>query len=43
MAERRRMSYSVHREVLDEEAMDEMGQKSVSKTSLREKVKKSAR
>ncbi|XP_031601254.1 solute carrier family 26 member 6 [Oreochromis aureus] len=43
MAERRRMSYSVHREVLDEEAMDEMGQKSVSKTSLREKVKKSVR
>uniref|UniRef100_I3IZW1 STAS domain-containing protein n=1 Tax=Oreochromis niloticus TaxID=8128 RepID=I3IZW1_ORENI len=43
MAERRRMSYSVHREVLDEEAMDEMGQKSVSKTSLREKVKKTVR
>uniref|UniRef100_A0A3Q4N9S9 Solute carrier family 26 member 6 n=1 Tax=Neolamprologus brichardi TaxID=32507 RepID=A0A3Q4N9S9_NEOBR len=43
MAERRRMSYSVHREVLDEKAMDEMGQKSVSKTSLREKVKKSVR
>ncbi|XP_034732809.1 solute carrier family 26 member 6-like [Etheostoma cragini] len=41
MAERRRVGYSVHREILDEGAVDEMAQKSDSKTSLCEKVKKS--
>nr|XP_046253622.1 solute carrier family 26 member 6 isoform X2 [Scatophagus argus] len=44
MAERRRMDYSVHREILDEEALDEMAEKSDSKTqTLSEKVKKSVR
>ncbi|XP_068997690.1 solute carrier family 26 member 6 [Embiotoca jacksoni] len=43
MAERRRIDYSVHREVLDEAAVDEMAEKSDSKTSLCEKVKKSVR
>ncbi|XP_032376851.1 solute carrier family 26 member 6 [Etheostoma spectabile] len=41
MAERRRGGYSVHREILDEGAVDEMAQKSDSKTSLSEKVKRS--
>ncbi|XP_022059022.2 solute carrier family 26 member 6 isoform X2 [Acanthochromis polyacanthus] len=43
MAERRRMSYSVHRDVLDEGAVDEMAEKSESKTSLCEKVGRSMR
>ncbi|XP_075949600.1 solute carrier family 26 member 6 [Anarhichas minor] len=43
MAERRRMGYSVHREILDEEAVDELAKKSDSKPSLSEKVKKSMR
>ncbi|XP_035512371.1 solute carrier family 26 member 6 [Morone saxatilis] len=43
MAERRRMGYSVHREILDEGAVDEMAEKADSKTSLSEKVKKSMR
>ena len=43
MAERRRVGYSVHREILDEGEVDEMAQKSDSKTSLSEKVKKSMR
>ncbi|KAM8754074.1 solute carrier family 26 member 6 isoform 1-T2 [Acanthopagrus schlegelii] len=43
MAERKIMGYSVHREILDEGAVDEMAEKSDSKTSLREKVKKSVR
>ncbi|XP_030590146.1 solute carrier family 26 member 6 [Archocentrus centrarchus] len=43
MAERRRMSYNIHREILDEETVDEMAKKSASKTSLCEKVKKSVR
>uniref|UniRef100_A0AAQ5Y9N2 STAS domain-containing protein n=1 Tax=Amphiprion ocellaris TaxID=80972 RepID=A0AAQ5Y9N2_AMPOC len=43
MAERRRMSYSVHRDVLDEVAVDEMAEKSESKTSLCEKVRRSMR
>uniref|UniRef100_A0A8C9XVU7 Solute carrier family 26 member 6 n=1 Tax=Sander lucioperca TaxID=283035 RepID=A0A8C9XVU7_SANLU len=41
MAERRQVGYSVHREILDEGAVDEMAQKSDSKTSLCEKVKTS--
>lgn len=43
MAERRRINYSVHRDVLDEESVDEVAQKSDSKPSLCEKVKKSMR
>ncbi|XP_037628926.1 solute carrier family 26 member 6 isoform X1 [Sebastes umbrosus] len=43
MAERRRMGYSVHREILDEGAVDELAVKSDSKPSLSEKVKKSMR
>ncbi|XP_044067508.1 solute carrier family 26 member 6 isoform X1 [Siniperca chuatsi] len=43
MAERRRMGYSVHREILDEGAVDELADKSDSKTSLSERVKKSIR
>ncbi|XP_053172865.1 solute carrier family 26 member 6 [Scomber japonicus] len=43
MTEMRRRSYSVHREILDEEAVDEMAEKSDSKTSLCEKVKSSMR
>ncbi|KAM9350322.1 solute carrier family 26 member 6 [Symphorus nematophorus] len=43
MAERKRMGYSVHREILDEGAVDEMAEKSDLKTSLSEKVKKSMR
>ncbi|XP_073325630.1 solute carrier family 26 member 6 isoform X2 [Pagrus major] len=43
MAERKRMGYSVQREILDEGAVDEMAEKSDSKTSLSEKVKKSMR
>lgn len=43
MGERRRLGYSVHREILDEGAVDEIAEKSDSKTSLSEKVKKSMR
>uniref|UniRef100_A0A3Q1HZQ6 STAS domain-containing protein n=1 Tax=Anabas testudineus TaxID=64144 RepID=A0A3Q1HZQ6_ANATE len=43
MAERRRPGYSIYREILDEEAVDVIAQKSESKTSLCEKVKKSVR
>ncbi|KAM7404424.1 hypothetical protein PAMP_011769 [Pampus punctatissimus] len=43
MAGRRRRGYSVHREVLDEETVDEMAEKSDSKPSLCEKVKNSMR
>ncbi|XP_076598298.1 solute carrier family 26 member 6 [Chaetodon auriga] len=43
MAERRRVGYNIHREILDEGAVDEMAEKSDSKTSLCEKVKKSVR
>lgn len=43
MAEKRRPGYSVHRKVLDEEAVDELAVKSDSKTSLSEKVKNSVR
>lgn len=43
MEDRRRMGYSVHREILDEVALDEMVEKSESKTSLSDKVKKSMR
>ncbi|XP_071331340.1 solute carrier family 26 member 6 [Trachinotus anak] len=43
MEERRRMGYSVHRKILDEEAVDEIAEKSDSKPSLCEKVKKSLR
>ncbi|XP_042348506.1 LOW QUALITY PROTEIN: solute carrier family 26 member 6 [Plectropomus leopardus] len=43
MAERRRMGYSVQREILDEGAVDEIAEKSYSKPSLSEKVKKSLR
>ncbi|XP_029290942.1 solute carrier family 26 member 6 [Cottoperca gobio] len=43
MAERRQMGYSVHREILDEGVVDEMAEKSDSKTSLSEKAKKSMR
>ncbi|XP_028266374.1 solute carrier family 26 member 6 [Parambassis ranga] len=43
MAERRQVNYNVQREILDEAAVDEMAEKSDSKTSLCEKVKKSMR
>uniref|UniRef100_A0A8C3AL86 Solute carrier family 26 member 6 n=1 Tax=Cyclopterus lumpus TaxID=8103 RepID=A0A8C3AL86_CYCLU len=43
MAERRRMDYSVHREILDEGAVDEMAKRSDSKPSQCEKFKKSMR
>ncbi|KAJ4934257.1 hypothetical protein JOQ06_007057 [Pogonophryne albipinna] len=43
MEERRRAGYSVQREILDEGAVDEMAEKSDSKTSLSEKLKKSMR
>ncbi|XP_049922093.1 solute carrier family 26 member 6 isoform X2 [Epinephelus moara] len=43
MAERRRMGYSVQRDILDEGAVDEIAEKSDSKTPLSEKVKKSMR
>lgn len=43
MAERRKMNYSVEREILDEGAVDEMAEKSESKPSLLKKVKKSLR
>ncbi|KAM4563680.1 solute carrier family 26 member 6 [Odontesthes bonariensis] len=43
MAERRRMNYSVQRDILDEATVDEMAQKTVSKPSLCEKMKKSMR
>uniref|UniRef100_A0A4W6G7L2 Solute carrier family 26 member 6 n=1 Tax=Lates calcarifer TaxID=8187 RepID=A0A4W6G7L2_LATCA len=41
MAERRRTGYSIQRKILDEGAVDEMAEKSDSKPSLCEKVKKS--
>lgn len=43
MADRRRKAYSVQREILDEEVLDEMAEKSDSKISLSDKVKKSMR
>lgn len=43
MAERRRMGYSVNREIMDEGEVDEVAEKSDSKTSLSERVKKSMR
>lgn len=43
MAEKRRMGYNVHRDILDEETVDEMAEKSDSKTPLSEKVKKAMR
>ncbi|XP_041654924.1 solute carrier family 26 member 6 isoform X2 [Cheilinus undulatus] len=43
MAERRRPGYNVHREVLDEGAVEELAKKSEVTTSLSEKVKKSLR
>ncbi|KAL7399664.1 hypothetical protein ABVT39_028275 [Epinephelus coioides] len=43
MAERRHMGYSVQRDILDEGAVDEIAEKSDSKTPLSEKVKKSMR
>ncbi|KAK1897738.1 Solute carrier family 26 member 6 [Dissostichus eleginoides] len=43
MEERRRAGYSVQREILDEGAVDELAEKSDSKTSLSEKLKKSMR
>ncbi|XP_047454227.1 solute carrier family 26 member 6 [Mugil cephalus] len=43
MAERRHLSYNVQREILDEEAVEEMAEKSDTKTSLCQKVKTSMR
>lgn len=43
MAERRPLGYDVHREILDEETVEKMAQKSESKTSVREKLGKAAR
>ncbi|XP_040009815.1 solute carrier family 26 member 6 isoform X2 [Xiphias gladius] len=43
MAERRRVGYSIERKILDEGAVDEMAEKSDSKPSLSEKIKKSMR
>lgn len=39
----RRTGYSVERQILDEETVDEMAEKSDSKTSLSDKIKKSMR
>ncbi|XP_056128768.1 solute carrier family 26 member 6-like [Lampris incognitus] len=43
MTERRRVGYSVQREVLDEESVDKIAEKSDTKKSLSEKVKESMR
>ncbi|CAJ1055474.1 solute carrier family 26 member 6 [Xyrichtys novacula] len=43
MAERRRLGYNVHREVLDEGEVEEMAEKSEEKTSLCENFNKSMR
>ncbi|XP_068192853.1 solute carrier family 26 member 6-like [Antennarius striatus] len=43
MEERRRIGYSVQREVLDEGAVDDMAEKSYSKTPLFEKLRESVR
>ncbi|KAM4736770.1 solute carrier family 26 member 6 isoform 2-T2 [Anableps anableps] len=43
MEERRRMTYKVNRKVLDEGDLDEMGEKTDSKTSLCDKIKGSMR
>uniref|UniRef100_A0A667WUZ8 STAS domain-containing protein n=1 Tax=Myripristis murdjan TaxID=586833 RepID=A0A667WUZ8_9TELE len=43
MMERKRAGYSVQRDVLDEEGVEEMAEKSDSKTSLCERVRQSAR
>nr|XP_057940760.1 solute carrier family 26 member 6-like isoform X2 [Doryrhamphus excisus] len=43
MAERRPAGYRVHREILDEGAVDELAEKSESKTSLCDKIKNSLR
>lgn len=43
MEDRRRINYRVHREILDEGAVDELAEKKDSKTSLCEKVKESMR
>uniref|UniRef100_A0A672GGY2 STAS domain-containing protein n=1 Tax=Salarias fasciatus TaxID=181472 RepID=A0A672GGY2_SALFA len=43
MAQRRLVDYRVHRDVLDEDAVSELAEKSDSKTSLRKKVKESVR
>lgn len=43
MAERKRMSYSVTRDILDEETLDEIAEKVDSKPSLCDKLKKSLR
>ncbi|XP_013857216.1 solute carrier family 26 member 6 [Austrofundulus limnaeus] len=43
MEERKRLNYKVQREVLDEEELDEIAQKSDSKPSLRDKMAKSMR
>lgn len=43
MAERRRLGYNVHRDVMDEEEVEELAEKSEVKTSLARKLKKSVR
>ncbi|XP_070695722.1 solute carrier family 26 member 6 isoform X2 [Pempheris klunzingeri] len=43
MAEKRRMGYSINRDVLDEGAVEELADKSDSKTTLSDKLKKSMR
>ncbi|CAG6021188.1 unnamed protein product [Menidia menidia] len=43
MADRRRMNYKVHRDIMDEGTLDEMAEKTDSKPSLCEKMKKSMR
>ncbi|XP_074537135.1 solute carrier family 26 member 6 [Halichoeres trimaculatus] len=43
MAERRRLGYNVHRNILDEEEVEELAEKSETKTSLSEKLRKSVR
>lgn len=39
----RRTGYSVERQILDEETVDEMAEKSDAKTSISDKIKKSMR
>lgn len=39
----RRTNYSVKRQILDEETVEEMAEKSESKTSVSDKIKKSMR
>ncbi|XP_029013302.1 solute carrier family 26 member 6-like [Betta splendens] len=43
MAMRRHLAYNIHREILDEETVEGLAQKSGSKTSLRDRLRKATR